>query len=128
MNLKAYIQNLIKNGPVISEKNLFLFPYINGLGPRSRNDLGLQYPHAFINIITCLHLPTFRSQVPIVSEKSTVFNFSYRNAYVTKFDLGCKLGQGQPRVIICTNYDCLESPMLHTKFCGNRSTASGEDF
>ena len=31
-------------------------------------------------------------------------------------------------VIICTNYDGLESPMLHTKFRGNRSTGSREDF
>ena len=40
----------------------------------------------------------------------------------------CKLGQGQHRVIICTSYDGLESPMLHTKFRRNRSTGSGEDF
>ena len=39
-----------------------------------------------------------------------------------------KLGQGQLRVIIWTNYDGLESQMLHTKFRGNRSTGSGEDF
>ena len=39
-----------------------------------------------------------------------------------------KLGQGQPRVIIWTNYDGLESPMLHYKFHGNQSTGSGEDF
>ena len=32
-------------------------------------------------------------------------------------------------IIICTNYDELESPVLHTKFRGNRSTGSGgEDF
>ena len=30
-------------------------------------------------------------------------------------------------VIIGTNYDGLESLMLHTKFCENRSAASGED-
>ena len=34
----------------------------------------------------------------------------------------CKIGQGQPRFIIWTNYDGLESPMLHTKFRANRST------
>ena len=40
-----------------------------------------------------------------------------------------KLGQGQPRVIICINYDGLESPMIHSKFHGNLSTGSGgEDF
>ena len=45
-----------------------------------RNDLDLQYSHTFINSISCLHLPTFRSQAAIVSEKSTVFTFSYRKA------------------------------------------------
>ena len=43
----------------------------------------------------------------------------------TKFGLA-KIGQGQPRVIIWTNYDGLESQMLHTKFHGNRSTSSGD--
>ena len=38
-----------------------------------------------------------------------------------------KIGQGQPRVIICTNYDGLESSMLHTKFRGNRSIGFGEE-
>ena len=45
-----------------------------------RNDLHLQYSHTFIISISCLHLPTFRSQASIVSEKSTVFTFSYRKA------------------------------------------------
>ena len=39
----------------------------------------------------------------------------------------CKIGQGQPRVIIWTNYDGLESPVLHAKFGGNRSAGSGEE-
>ena len=43
-----------------------------------RNDLDLQYLHTFINSISCLHLPTFRSLAVIVSEKSTVFTFSHR--------------------------------------------------
>ena len=30
--------------------------------------------------ISCLYLPTFRSQATIVSKKSTVFTFSYRKA------------------------------------------------
>ena len=33
-----------------------------------RNDLDLQYSHTFIISISCLHLPTFRSQAAIVSE------------------------------------------------------------
>ena len=40
-----------------------------------RNDLDLQYSHTFINPISFLHLPTFRSLAAIVSEKSTVFIF-----------------------------------------------------
>ena len=39
-----------------------------------------------------------------------------------------KIGQDQPRVIILTNYDRQESPMLHTRFCGNRHASSKEDF
>ena len=30
--VKAYKQNLVKNDPVVSEKNMFEFSYINGLG------------------------------------------------------------------------------------------------
>ena len=55
------------------------------------NDLDLQYSHTFINFICCLHLPTFRSQAAIVSEKSTVFTSIHRNAKVTKFDLAVKM-------------------------------------
>ena len=76
--------------------------------------------------ISCLYQPTFRSQASIVSEKSTVFNFSYEKP---KFpNLTCrKMGQGHSRVIIYINYDGKESPMLHTKFNENRPAASGEE-
>ena len=40
----------------------------------------------------------------------------------------CKIGQGHLKVIILSNHDGLKSPMLHTKFRGNRPTGSGEDF
>ena len=70
---KAFIQNLVRNGPVVSEKSKF----VNDIEPRSRNDLYLRYSHTFINSISCLHLPTFMSQAAIVSEESTVFTFSY---------------------------------------------------
>ena len=80
MYLKAYIQNLVKNGPVVSEESMFLFSYVNGPGPRSRNDIDLQYSHTFINPISYLHLPTFRLQAAIVSEKSTVITFPHRKA------------------------------------------------
>ena len=88
--LKAFIQNLVHNGPVVSEKIRFEFLYVHDLGPRSRNDLDLQYSHNFMKSISCLYLPTFRSQASIVSEKSTVFTFSYRKAFVSKFDLAVK--------------------------------------
>ena len=37
------------------------------------------------------------SQAANVLKKSTVFTFSYRKAQDTKFDLGRKIGQGQPQ-------------------------------
>ena len=57
---------------------------VTDLGPRSKNDLDLQYSHIFIKSIS------LRSQAAIVSEKSTFFTFSYRKAKVTKFDLVVK--------------------------------------
>ena len=66
MYLKAYIKNLVKNGSVVSEKSKFWFSYINDLGPRSRNDLDLQYSQTYINPISCLNLSTFSSQAAIV--------------------------------------------------------------
>ena len=38
-----------------------------------------------------------------------------------------KLGQGQPRVIIWTNYDGPKAPMLHTKAQGHWPFGSGEE-
>ena len=76
----AFIQNLVHNGTVVSEKFWFEFLYVHDLGPRSRNDLDLQYSHTFMKSISYLYLPNFRSQGSIVSAKSTVFTFSYRKA------------------------------------------------
>ena len=76
--LKIYMQNLVEIGSMVSEESKFKFPYVNKLGPRSRYDLDLEYSHTFIYRISCMHLPTFRSQAAIGSEKSTVFTFSYR--------------------------------------------------
>ena len=66
--MKAFIQSLVQIGTVVSEKI------------QSRNDLDLQYSHIFIYSIRCLLLLTFRSLAAVVSEKSTVFTFSYRKA------------------------------------------------
>ena len=68
----------VQIGTVVSEKIQFEFLYVHNLGPRSRNDLDLKYSHIFIYSIRCLLLPTFRSLAAKVSEKSTVFTFSYR--------------------------------------------------
>ena len=77
--LKAFIQNLVQIGAVVSEKIHFEILYIlDDLGPRSRNDLDPQYSHIFIYLIKCLLLLSFRSLAARVSEKSTVFTFSYR--------------------------------------------------
>ena len=90
MYLKAFIQSFGQIGTVVSEKIQFEFLYVHDLGPRSRNDHDLQYSHIFIYSIRCLLLLAFRSMVAIVSEKSTVFTFSYRKALVSKFDLAVK--------------------------------------
>ena len=68
---KAFIQSLVQINTVVSEKIRFEFLYVHDIGPRSRNDLDLQYSHILIKSI-CL-----RSLAAIVPEKSTVFTFSY---------------------------------------------------
>ena len=88
--MKALITNLVPIGTVVSEKIRFEFLYVHDLGPRSRNDLDLQFSNTFIYSNGCLLLLTFRSLAAIVSEKFTVFTFSYRKAKVTKFDLAEK--------------------------------------
>ena len=49
--LKAFIKNLVQIGKVVSEKIRFEFLYVHDLGPRSRNDLDLQYSPTFIYLI-----------------------------------------------------------------------------
>ena len=66
--MKAFIKNLVQIGTVASEKIRFEFLYVHDLGPRSRNDLDLQYSLTFIKLVRCLLLPTFRSLAAIVSE------------------------------------------------------------
>ena len=88
--MKAFIKNLVQISTVASEKIRFEFLYVHDLGRRSRNDLDLQYSLTFIKSFRCLLLPTFRSLAETVSEKSTVFSFSHRKAYFTKFELAVK--------------------------------------
>ena len=63
---EAFIQTLVQNGTIVTEKIRFEFLYVHDLGPRSSNDLNRQYSHTFIESISCLHLPTFRSQASTV--------------------------------------------------------------
>ena len=87
---ESFYTNLVQIGTVVSEKIQLEFLYVHTLGPRSRNDLDLQYSHIFIYSIRCLLLLTFMSLAAIASEKSTAITFPYRKAYVTKFDLAVK--------------------------------------
>ena len=80
----------------MSENIQFEFLYVHENGPMSRNDLDIQYSHIFTYSIKCLLLLTFRSVAAIVSEKSTVYPFSYRKASVTKFDRAVKKIKGTP--------------------------------
>ena len=73
--LKAFIQSSVQIGTVVSGKIQFEFLYVHDIGPRSRNDLDLQYSHIFIYSIRCQLQLTFRSLAAIVSEKSTVSTF-----------------------------------------------------
>ena len=77
---ESFHKNMVQIDTVVSEKIRFEVLYVHDLGPRSRNDLDLQYSHIFIYSIRCLLLPAFRSLAAIVSEKYTVFTFSYRKA------------------------------------------------
>ena len=67
---------MVKISTVVSEKIGFKVLYVLDLGPRSINDLDLQYLYTLINSFRCQLLLTFKSLAAIVSEKSTVFTFS----------------------------------------------------
>ena len=63
--LKAFIQNLVQNGTVVSEKICFEFLYVHDLGPRSRNDLDLQYSHTFMKSISFLRFLPYMGMTAI---------------------------------------------------------------
>ena len=52
LHLKAFLKKLVYIGKVVSEKIRFEFLYVHDLGPRSRNDIDLQYSHTFIYSIS----------------------------------------------------------------------------
>ena len=45
---ESFHKKMVQIGKVVSEKIRFEFLYVHDLGPRSRNDLDLQYSHTFI--------------------------------------------------------------------------------
>ena len=73
--LKSFIQNSVKISTVVYEKIKFECLKVQTLGPRSRDDIGLQYSHIFMYSIRCFLLLPFRSLAAIVSEKSTINTF-----------------------------------------------------
>ena len=52
---ECFIQNLVQNGSVVSEKIRFEFLYVHDLGPKSGNDLDLQYSHTFMKSFSCVY-------------------------------------------------------------------------
>ena len=66
------------------------------------------------------------SQATIASGKSTVCLFHIQKP-MWPISPYCKIGQGQPRVIIWTNLKEPESRMLHIKFQGHRPFSSWEE-
>ena len=48
--LKAFIKNLVQISTVVSGKIQFDFLYVHDLGPRSRNDIDLQFSHTIYSI------------------------------------------------------------------------------
>ena len=71
---------MVQIGTIVSEKIRFKFLYVPGLGPRSSNDIDLHYFQTFMKSMSCLYLPSFRSQASKVSGKFTVFTLSYGKA------------------------------------------------
>ena len=53
--LKVFIKNLVQIGKAVSEKIRFEFLYVHDLGPRSRNDIDLQYSQTFIQFSFIFH-------------------------------------------------------------------------
>ena len=65
----------------------------------------------------------------MVSEKFHGVTFFPYKSIKDQIGPPCKIGQGQPRVIIWTNLVVLEHPVVHTKFQGHRPFgAEDKDF
>ena len=95
--------------------------YLRPLGQTSILDI---LEASFTHSVDCIYL----LWDAILSEKSIIFFFFFPHTKpcATKSDQEL-IGQGQPRVIIPTNYDRPESHMLHTKIQDNQPTGSTEE-
>ena len=67
MGVVAFIQSLVQINTVVSEKIGFEFLYVHDFGPRSKNDLDLQYSHIFIKSICLRSLAAIVSENPLFS-------------------------------------------------------------
>ena len=72
------------------------------------------------------HVTHSYQSVYLPSQKLSVFIYKIVLAVKIQNCPCCKIGQGHPRVIILSNYDGLESQIIHTKFHENRPASSGE--
>ena len=109
---ESFHKELVQIGTVVSEKSRLEFLYVHDLGPRSKNDINLQYSHTFIYSIRCLLPLTFRSLAAIVREKSTVFTFSYRKAYVTRFEGRYSVGNTAGKFVLLRRKN--DFPIVYT--------------
>ena len=64
---ESFHKYFVQIGKVVSEKIRFDFLYVYDLGPRSRNDLDLQYSHIFIKSICLRSLAAIVSENPLFS-------------------------------------------------------------
>ena len=77
---ESFYAKMVQIGTVVSEKIQFEFLYVHDLGQGQEMTLTFDtHISSYIQLDVWLLLP-FRSLAAIVSEKSTVFTFSYRKA------------------------------------------------
>ena len=54
--MKAYKQDLVESGPVVAEKNKFIFQYVNDLGPGQEITLTFNtHIHSLTQLVVCIY-------------------------------------------------------------------------
>ena len=81
---------------------------------------GMGTAYTFIYLFSSAYQLISRSQAAIISKESITVTFFVHKSLSSTIWPCQKIGQDKPRVITWTNYDGLESQMLHTKFHRNR--------